>query len=145
MPLRPLPTTTAQAVASVPGRKEQRPIQFPEAKRNSDGYISVGICDDIDEEDVLRTCAAPFSSMMTESKPSQLRNIVSMIKRRLRNLLQRRSSSKNVLLVVNPWLCQWLKEHNNLRDWERELACSLTLEEDASLHLENFMILDNCD
>ena len=52
---------------------------------------------------------------------------------------------KNVLLVVNPWLCQWLKEHNNLRDWERELACSLTLEEDASLHLENFMILDNCD
>ncbi|MCQ2373982.1 MAG: Rne/Rng family ribonuclease [Phascolarctobacterium sp.] len=67
------------------------------------------------------------------------------IKRRLRNLLQRRSSSKNVLLVVNPWLCQWLKEHNNLRDWERELACSLTLEEDASLHLENFMILDNCD
>lgn len=53
-----------------------------EAKRNSDGYISVGICDDIDEEDVLRTCAAPFSSMMTESKPSQLRNIVSMIKHR---------------------------------------------------------------
>lgn len=67
------------------------------------------------------------------------------IKRRLRNLLQRRSSSKSLLLVTNPWLAGWLKEHNCLKDWERELACSLSLEDDSSLHVENFMILDNSD
>jgi len=65
------------------------------------------------------------------------------IKRRLRNMLRRRTSSKELLIVANPWLIQWMKEHNSLRDWERELACSLKVEEDASLHVENFMLLDN--
>lgn len=65
------------------------------------------------------------------------------IKRRLRNLLQRRTSSKNLEIVTNPWLFEWIKERSLQRDWERELACSLKFTEDASLHVENFMILDN--
>ncbi len=65
------------------------------------------------------------------------------IKRRLRSMLRRRTSSKELLIVANPWLSQWMKEKSLLREWERELACSLKLEEDPSLHVENFMLLDN--
>lgn len=64
------------------------------------------------------------------------------IKRRLRTLLKRRSSSKNLEIIANPWLTEWLKEHGMQKDWERELACSLKFSDDASLHVENFMILD---
>lgn len=65
------------------------------------------------------------------------------IKRRLRTLLQRRGSSKNLEIIANPWLTQWIKERSIAKEWERELACSLKFSEDASLHVENFMILDN--
>lgn len=64
------------------------------------------------------------------------------IKRRLRTLLKRRTSSKSLLIVANPWLSEWLAS-KDIRAWERELACSLKLEGDASLHVETFMILDN--
>lgn len=64
------------------------------------------------------------------------------IKRRLRTLLKRRGSSKNLLIAANPWLAQWL-ESKDIRAWERELACSLKVEQDPSLHVESFMILDN--
>ena len=64
------------------------------------------------------------------------------IKRRLRTLLRRRTSSKSLLIVANPWLSEWLAA-KDIRAWERELACSLKLEGDASLHVETFMILDN--
>ena len=64
------------------------------------------------------------------------------IKRRLRTLLRRRGSSKNLLLVANPWLAEWLCGRD-IKAWERELACSLKVESDSSLDLESFMILDN--
>lgn len=64
------------------------------------------------------------------------------IKRRLRTLLKRRSSSKNILISANPWLTEWLR-FKDLKQWERELACSIKLEADPSLHVESFMILDN--
>lgn len=64
------------------------------------------------------------------------------VKRRLRTLLKRRGSAKSLLVVANPWLAEWLLA-KELRAWERELACSLQVEGDASLHLESFMILDN--
>ncbi len=64
------------------------------------------------------------------------------IKRRLRTLIRRQGSSKNLLIAANPWLSEWLMS-KNIRDWERELACSLKVEADPSLHLESFMILDN--
>jgi len=64
------------------------------------------------------------------------------IKRRLRTLLKRRGSSKSLLVVANPWLADWLAA-KDLRAWERELACTLRIEADASLHCESFMILDN--
>ena len=64
------------------------------------------------------------------------------IKRRLRTLFKRRTSSKSLLIVANPWLAEWLAG-KDIRAWERELACSLKLESDAALHVESFMILDN--
>ncbi len=64
------------------------------------------------------------------------------IKRRLRNLLSQRGSSKNVLVMANPWLCEWLRV-KDLHQWEKELACDIKVEADDSLHLESFMILDN--
>ena len=64
------------------------------------------------------------------------------VKRRLRTLLKRRGSAKSLLVVANPWLAEWLLA-KELKAWERELACSLQVEGDASLHLESFMILDN--
>lgn len=64
------------------------------------------------------------------------------VKRRLRNLLKRRGSSKTLLICANPWLAEWLQS-KDLRAWERELACTLKIESDASLHVESFMILDN--
>lgn len=64
------------------------------------------------------------------------------IKRRLRNLLKRRGSAKSLLISANPWLAEWLV-NKDLKAWERELACTLKIESDASLHCESFMILDN--
>lgn len=64
------------------------------------------------------------------------------VKRRLRVLLKSRGSAKNLLVVANPWLAEWLLQRD-IRAWERELACSLKVESDASLHVESFMILDN--
>ena len=64
------------------------------------------------------------------------------VKRRLRTLLKRRGSAKSLLIVANPWLAQWLIT-KDIRAWERELACTLKVESDASLHIESFMILDN--
>ena len=64
------------------------------------------------------------------------------IKRRLRVLLRRRGSAKSLLLVANPWLAEWLCG-KDIKAWERELACSLKVESDPSLHVESFMILDN--
>ena len=64
------------------------------------------------------------------------------IKRRLRSLLGQRGSSKNVLIAANPWLAEWLKQ-KDLRNWERELSCTIKIESDTGLHAESFMILDN--
>lgn len=64
------------------------------------------------------------------------------IKRRLRSLLSERCSSKDILLIANPWMADWLRL-DDVKAWERELACSIKLEADPSLHVESFMILDN--
>ena len=64
------------------------------------------------------------------------------VKRRLRSLLKRRGSAKSLLVVANPWLSQWLLA-KDIRAWERELACTIKVEADSSLHVESFMILDN--
>lgn len=64
------------------------------------------------------------------------------VKRRLRNLFRRHNCSKNILIVANPWLGEWL-ESKDIKAWERELACSLKVEKDPSLHVESFMLLDN--
>lgn len=63
------------------------------------------------------------------------------VKRRLRSLVGRHGSSKNVVIAANPWLADWLQS-KDLRQWERELACAIKIESDPSLHVESFMILD---
>ena len=64
------------------------------------------------------------------------------IKRRIRGLLKKQGSAKEILLVAHPLEAEYLQQHL-LRDWNRELSCHITVEADAVLHVEAFMILDN--
>ncbi len=64
------------------------------------------------------------------------------IKRQLRAVLGSHGSSTNVLIVANPCLAEWLRQ-KYLRQWERELACSLAVESNPALHPETFELLDN--
>ena len=64
------------------------------------------------------------------------------IKRRIRGLLKRQGSAKDILVVAHPLEAEYLQQ-NLLKDWNRELACHITTEADPSLHVEAFMILDN--
>ena len=64
------------------------------------------------------------------------------IKRRVRGLLKKQGSAKEILLVAHPLEAEYLQQYL-LRDWNRELSCHITVEADASLHVEAFMILDN--
>ena len=64
------------------------------------------------------------------------------IKRRIRGLLKKQGSIKEILLVTHPLEAEYLQQ-NLLREWNRELACHITAEADVSLHVEAFMILDN--
>ena len=64
------------------------------------------------------------------------------IKRRIRGLLKNQGTAKEILLVAHPLEAEYLQQYL-LRDWNRELSCHITVEADASLHVEAFMILDN--
>ena len=63
------------------------------------------------------------------------------IKRRLRSLLSRTGTSRELLIVAHPQLVEYLRHEQHA--WQRELACSLALEADKSLHVEAFSLLDN--
>ena len=64
------------------------------------------------------------------------------IKRRIRGLLKKQGSAKDILLITHPQEAEYLQQ-DLLKSWNRELACHITVEEDATLHVEAFMILDN--
>ena len=64
------------------------------------------------------------------------------IKRRIRGLLKKQGSAKEILVVAHPLEAEYLQQEL-LKDWNRELSCQITVEADASLHVEAFMILDN--
>ena len=64
------------------------------------------------------------------------------IKRRIRGLLKKQGSAKEILVVTHPLEAGYLQQEL-LKDWNRELACHITVEADVSLHVEAFMILDN--
>ena len=64
------------------------------------------------------------------------------IKRRIRGLLKKQGSAKEILVVTHPLEAEYLQQHL-LKDWNRELSCHITIEADVSLHVEAFMILDN--
>ena len=64
------------------------------------------------------------------------------IKRRIRGLLKKQGSAKEILVVTHPLEAGYLQQEL-LKDWNRELSCHITVEADASLHVEAFMILDN--
>ena len=64
------------------------------------------------------------------------------IKRRIRGLLKKQGSAKEILVVAHPLEAGYLLQEL-LKDWNRELSCHIAVEADASLHVEAFMILDN--
>ena len=64
------------------------------------------------------------------------------IKRRIRGLLKKQGSAKDILVVAHPLEAEYLQQ-NVLKDWDRELSCHIVTEADPSLHVEAFMILDN--
>ena len=64
------------------------------------------------------------------------------IKRRIRGLLKKQGSAKEILVVTHPLETEYLQQYL-VKDWNRELSCHITVEADASLHVEAFMILDN--
>jgi len=64
------------------------------------------------------------------------------IKRRIRGLLRKQGSAKELLVIAHPLEAEYLQQ-NVLKDWDRELSCHIVTEADPSLHVEAFMILDN--
>ena len=64
------------------------------------------------------------------------------IKRRIRGLLKKQGSAKDILVVAHPIETDYLQQ-NLIKDWNRELSCHIMTEADPSLHVEAFMILDN--
>ena len=64
------------------------------------------------------------------------------IERRIRGLLKKQGSAKEILVVTHPLETEYLQQYL-VKDWNRELSCHITVESDASLHVEAFMILDN--
>lgn len=64
------------------------------------------------------------------------------IKRRLRTLLAKPCAPHSILIMVSPWLAEWLN-HKVIRQWEKELNCTLTVTAEPRLQLETFSLLDN--
>lgn len=64
------------------------------------------------------------------------------IRRRLRGLMKRPNSARKILLQVNPWLQDELRERT-VKEWEKEFACEIKTEFHPELHPDNFQILDN--
>lgn len=64
------------------------------------------------------------------------------IKRRLRTLLAKPCAPRNILIMVSPWLAEWLN-HKVIRQWEKELNCTLAVTAEPRLQLETFSLLDN--
>lgn len=64
------------------------------------------------------------------------------IKRRLRTLLAKPCAPRSILIMVSPWLAEWLN-HKVIRQWEKELNCTLAITAEPRLQLETFSLLDN--
>lgn len=64
------------------------------------------------------------------------------IKRRIRTLLKKQGSARDILVVAHPLEASYLQQYQ-LKDWDRELGCRIEAEADPGLQVEAFMILDN--
>lgn len=64
------------------------------------------------------------------------------IKRRLRTLLAKPCAPRSILIMVSPWLAEWLN-HKVIHQWEKELNCTLAVTAEPRLQLETFSLLDN--
>lgn len=64
------------------------------------------------------------------------------IKRRLRTFLAKPCAPRSILIMVSPWLAEWLN-HKVMRQWEKELNCTLAVTAEPRLQLETFSLLDN--
>ncbi len=64
------------------------------------------------------------------------------IKRRLRTLLAKPCAPRSILIMVSPWLAEWLGSRL-IKQWEKELNCTLAVTAEPRLQLETFSLLDN--
>lgn len=64
------------------------------------------------------------------------------IKRRLRTLLAKPCAPRSILIMVSPWLAEWLN-HKIICQWEKEINCTLAVTAEPRLQLETFSLLDN--
>lgn len=64
------------------------------------------------------------------------------IKRRLRTLLTKPCAPRSILIMVSPWLAEWL-DYRTVKQWEKELNCTLAVTAEPRLQLETFSLLDN--
>ena len=64
------------------------------------------------------------------------------IKRRLRTLLAKPCAPRSILIMVSPWLAEWLGSRM-IKQWEKELNCTLAVTAEPRLQLETFSLLDN--
>ena len=64
------------------------------------------------------------------------------IKRRLRTLLAKPCAPRSILIMVSPWLAEWLGSRL-IKQWEKELNCTLSVTAEPRLQLETFSLLDN--
>lgn len=67
--------------------------------------------------------------------------VIMDIRRRLGRLMTQKTERK-YLLQVHPWLQDLLRERE-IKEWEKEFDCSLTVEFKWDLHHNSFQILDN--
>lgn len=67
--------------------------------------------------------------------------VIMDIRRRLSRLMSQKTERK-YLLQVHPWLQDLLRERE-IKEWEKEFNCSLTVEFKWDLHHNSFQILDN--
>ncbi len=85
---------------------------------------------------------SPCPTCQGSGREQSSETIALEIKRRINTLLVKQNTTKDILVVANPILSDYLKM-NVVKDWNREMPCTITVESDPTLHVETFMILDN--
>ena len=94
---------------------------------NTDTDYLYQIKDEMCIRDRYSDCPTCSGSGRVQSKEA----IALEIKRRIRTLLKKQGSAKEILVVAHPLTTAYLQQHQ-LKDWSRELACRITVEADPA-------------